>query len=257
MRLNGMRRVVTGAALALAVMFSVAASADAQYRNYDDRYYGNQGQWSRERVADYAYKLGYHTGYGETRQLNYRVGNYRDMPGFRDTNSYQTWMGHEDTYRQNYRKGYEQGHNDANAGRSRRYQKEDVEAVLGTDLDNVYGRDYRYDDPYNRDRRYDRRDDNRYDRRDDYRYGRYDRNEIYRVAQDNGYRDGLRQGQTDRSRNRSYNYNDGSRYRDARAGYRSEYGDRNLYSQAYREGFRRGYDEGYRSRTSSRFPWPF
>jgi hypothetical protein len=247
MRLNGMRRVIGGAVLALAVMFGVTASANAQYRNYDDRYGNQQGQWSRDRVRDYALKLGYHTGYGETRRLNYRVRTYRDMPGFRDSNSYRTWMGHEDTYRENYRRGYEMGHNDAKNGRSRRWQKEDVEAVAGTSLDSIYGngQDYGYNVP-----------NDRYDN-DRYNNGRYDRNEVYRIAQENGYRDGLQVGQQDRSRNRRHNYDD-NRYRNARAGYRSEYGDQNRYAQAYREGFRRGYDEGYRNNaTRSRFPWPF
>jgi hypothetical protein len=252
MRLNGLRGVFSGAVLTLAVMLGTTAVANAQYRNYDDRYYGNtQGQWSRERVADYALKIGYHNGYGETRHLGYQVRSYRDMPGFRDTNSYQTFMGHEDTYRQYYRRGYEMGHNDAKSGRSRRYEKEDAERVLGTDLDNVYGRDDRYD-PYNRDRDY------RNDRRGDYNYGRYNRNDMYRIAQENGYRDGLSQGQNDSARRRSYNYEDDGRYRSASSGYRSEYGDRYTYSQAYRDGYRRGYDQGYRNNNSrSRFPWPF
>jgi hypothetical protein len=256
MRLNGMGRVIGGAVLALAVTLGVTASANAQYRDYDYRNNGYQGQWSRDRVRDYALKIGYHQGYGETRQLNYQVRSYRDMPGFRDTNSFQTWMGHEDTYRENYRRGYEMGHNDAKSGRDRRYGREDVEAVLGNSLENVYGNgsDYRYDDPYYRDR--DNRD-NRYDRRDA-RYGRYDRNEVTRIAQQNGYRDGLQHGQQDRARNRAYNYQNDNRYRNARAGYRSEYGNQNLYEQAFREGYRRGYDDGYRNRnTGSRFPWPF
>jgi hypothetical protein len=84
---------------------------------------------------------------------------------------------------------------------------------------------------------------------------------MYRIAQDNGYRDGLRQGQDDVNRRRRYDYNDDSRYRDASNGYRSEYGNRDAYRNAYREGFKRGYDEGYRrsgnNRGGIRLPWPF
>ena len=59
---------------------------------------------------------------------------------------------------------------------------------------------------------------------------------------DSGYREGLRAGRDDRSRNRQYDYERHQSYRNASAGDRGQYGD----ADAYREGFRRGYDEGYR-----------
>lgn len=72
---------------------------------------------------------------------------------------------------------------------------------------------------------------------------------IYQIAQDNGYRDGLEQGAKDgRDRNR-YRPEDSGRYKDATRGYRSEYGNKDAYKQAYRDGFLRGYEQGFRQYT--------
>ncbi len=246
--------MVSGAALTLALMLGITVAASAQYRNYDDRYYryDDQVRWSKERTQDYAYKLGYHNAYTEARRAyenGYRV-SYRDMPGYRnDTNGYLAWMGHQSDYRSAYRRGYEAGFNDSLAGRPRRYNRQDVERVLGADLEETYEDPYYRNDPYYRGGRNRGHDD-------DYRYGRYGRSDIYRIAQQNGYRDGLRHGEEDRSRRRGYDYSHSDRYRDATSGYRSEYGDREAYRQGYRDGYRRGYDEGYRQ-NNSRSRWPF
>jgi hypothetical protein len=220
--------------LALAI---AAATARAQY--YDDR-----ASWDKEREKRYAYLLGYHTGYSEGRDTrSYRV-SYREMPGYREgVNGYLVWMGDRDTYRDYYRKGYKEGFEDAQHYRPRRYGRDDVEAVLGARLKDVYSED-RYDDDYDHRRRRDH---------DDHR-GRYSRDEVYRIAYQNGYSDGFRHGGEDGERHRSYNYEHASRYREATRGYRSEYGDRDFYRRAYREGYRRGYDDGYR-RSYRR--WPF
>ena len=58
-----------------------------------------------------------------------------------------------------------------------------------------------------------------------------------------GYNRGLRAGEEDARRNQSFNYTDEGDYRDADAGYRSQYGDRTRY----REDFRRGFETGYRA----------
>jgi hypothetical protein len=258
MSMKNFGRTVSGAALTLAMMLGITiasgASAQAQYRDYDrNGGYGQRGYWPKERTRDYAYKLGYHNAYTEARRA-YNSGyrpSAKSMPGYHaDTNGYLDYMRYRDDYRSSYRKGYEQGFNDSMNNRARRYDRGDVEQVLGRDLERTYE-----DDDW-RDR------DNRGDRRggynDDWRNGR---NNMYRIAQDNGYRDGLRQGQDDVNRRRRYDYNDDSRYRDASNGYRSEYGNRDAYRNAYREGFKRGYDEGYRrsgnNRGGVRLPWPF
>jgi hypothetical protein len=254
--------VVSGAALMLVFSVLLSASAQAQqYRDYqDDRYgrqddrNGQQGRWSRERTRDYAFKLGYHQAYseaGDSANRGRRL-SVRDMPGYRnDVNGYLVSMGNRDDYRSSYRRGYEQGFNDAVNGRTRRYGRRAVEEALGGRLKDVYNDDrYDQEDWYNgrRDDRDRGRDGNWQDRNRDGRNDRNDRNDTYRIAQQNGYREGLRQGQDDASRRRNSNYENDNRYRDALSGYRSEFGNRDEYRRAYREGFRQGYEEGYRNR---------
>ena len=128
---------------------------------------------------------------------------------------------------------------------------------------------YRNDDQYRRNR--ERRDD-RYGRNGDYRrndggYGRngdYGRNDdgygrnggygrnngygnnVYRYAQEQGYRDGLNEG-ADRARSGQRYDPQGERdYKKATSGYNSSYGNKGSYKQAYRDGFLRGYQEGFR-----------
>src|ERR1044071_3239389 len=112
MRLNSLRSVVSGAVLLLVFSVLLGASAQAQdrdYRNNGYGQYGYQGQWTRDRTRDYAYKLGYHTGYSEVRDANengYRR-SLRDIPGYRnDTNGYLEVMRYRDDYRSAYRRGF-------------------------------------------------------------------------------------------------------------------------------------------------------
>lgn len=161
MKLNGLRRTINSAALTIAVMFGItiglSSSAQAQYRDYNGRYNNGQSgyqQWPRERVRDYALKLAYHNAYTEAGRASdsRRRPSYRDMPGYRnDTNGYLSWMGYENDYREAYRRGYEMGFNEALQGRSRRYDRDDVERVLGADLQRTYD-----DNPYNDRNRRDR-----------------------------------------------------------------------------------------------------
>src|SRR2546423_5833484 len=171
MRFSSLRRVVSGAVLAVAfgVLLSGAVLAqdrtyqDDRYGRYDDRngQYGTQGRWSKDRVRDYALKLGYHQGYSEVRDMLQYGGrrSVRDIPGYRDdSNGYLGWMGYRDDYRSAYRRGFEMAYEDFTHNRARRYNREDVERVLGGNLKETYNDD-RYD-------RYDR-DDRDYGQRDD------------------------------------------------------------------------------------------
>jgi len=69
----------------------------------------------------------------------------------------------------------------------------------------------------------------------------------YRPYQSEAYGQGLergiRAGEEDSRRNQSFQFTDESDYRSADAGYRSQYGPRELY----RDEFRRGYEAGYRT----------
>jgi len=263
MKRNGMNRIAIGTAmltLAFGILVTGAAPAQAQYRAYDDRngYSGYDGrvQWSNQRAADFAFKLAYHNAYTDA-QREQSVGSrvsLRNMPGYRtDSNGYLAWMGNRDDYRAAYRRGYEAGVSDSMAGRPRRYNREDIERVLGGDLEQMYENNDGYDGAYNRDDRY-RRDNREWDR-GGWGHGRYNRTEIFRIAQQNGYRDGLRAGQEDRNRSRRVGPDRSDRFRDALSGFRSEFGDRESYRQGYRDGFRKGYEEGFRG-TRGRFPFP-
>ncbi len=262
-------------ALSLATTTAQAQYRDDRYRdhrnrdgNYGDRNY--RGYWDKDRTKEYAFIFAYQYAYPEARyarERGYRV-DHDDAPGYRnDVTGYLNWMGDRNVYRDYYRKGYELGWKEGQSNKNCRYERRDAERILGDSFRNVYGHNWDsrnqgyYDDRYGRDDRYRRND--RYDN-DDYRNGRYDRNSVYRIAQENGYRDGLRRGEEDRNRRQDYDVDDWREYRDGTHGYRSEYGNRDQYKQAYRDGFRRGYDEGYRrgrngnsSRRPFPFPWPF
>jgi hypothetical protein len=241
---------ISTVAIVMLFGFGIVASANAQGNYNQDRYGRNDDsrvRWTRERTRQYAHLLGYHQAYSEGRDASAggsRV-NVRQMPGYRnDTNGFLAWMGFREDYRSQYRRGYEEGFRDSQTGRARRYTRSDVERVLGGGLKEVYegGREYDYD-------RYDRDD------RNDNRDRRYSREEIYRIAQQLGYQDGLRRGQETRRYNRRSEYDRTDEYRNGLRGFRAEYGDRPAFQQGYREGFRRGYEEGYRNTTgNSRWP---
>jgi hypothetical protein len=249
-------------AMLIAVNVATTQSAHAQWRR-NDRYNQNDDRvrWTPQRTRQYANMLGYHNAYSEAKEVvnSGRRVSVRDMPGYRNNvNGWLAWMGDANIYRDSYRRGYEEGFRDGTNDRTRRYRRADLERVLGDSMKNVYnGDDNDYDDDrwqrgrgrgnggWGRDGRDDR--------------GRFDRNEVLRIAQQNGYREGAQHGQDDRSRRRSFNYNDAREYRDATIGYQFEYGDRGVYQQGFREGYRRGYEDAYRGRstTGQRFQWPF
>jgi flagellar biosynthesis/type III secretory pathway protein FliH len=71
-------------------------------------------------------------------------------------------------------------------------------------------------------------------------------NESRRVAFDNGYREGVKEGDRDaRSRN-TFNYQDERTWQRADKGYHRSFGDRQRYEQTFRSGFASGYSDAYR-----------
>jgi hypothetical protein len=107
---------------------------------------------------------------------------------------------------------------------------------------------------YGQDRDYRRdRDDDYYRRNRDYRrdqnYGYYG-NDLYRVAQENGYRSGYVQGDSDAAYGRPYNPRGGRVYKDGIQGYNPYFGDKRAYKQAFQQAFQQGYDEGFRRRNT-------
>ncbi len=102
------------------------------------------------------------------------------------------------------------------------------------------------------------RDDRGYGRNGGYnRDGGYGRNggygsDIFRVAGDNGYQDGLRKGADD-AREGHNNPTGTSEYKHATNGYDRRYGNKDDYKQAYRDGFLQGFDEAQRRYGNGRY----
>ncbi|HKP46223.1 MAG TPA: hypothetical protein VJT50_06445 [Pyrinomonadaceae bacterium] len=127
-------------------------------------------------------------------------------------------------------------------------------------------RDRDHDRDGRRDRDRDRRrDDDNYRRSGVYRqggYGNYGYN-VYQIAQQRGYQDGLYTGSNDARRGQSYNPQRSHFYRDADSGYSSSYGNRGQFRQAYRQGFLQGYRQGFQQNGgynrngtyNQRWPW--
>jgi hypothetical protein len=69
---------------------------------------------------------------------------------------------------------------------------------------------------------------------------------VNRIAYDNGFREGLKEGEKDGRSRDPFRYQDEGDFRDADIGYRRQYGDVVRYRQLFRQGFADGYAEGYR-----------
>ena len=67
-----------------------------------------------------------------------------------------------------------------------------------------------------------------------------------RVAYDQGYREGIKEGEKDARRGDRFYYQDEKEFRDGDRGYHRNYGDRERYRQSFRSGYATGYQDGYR-----------
>ena len=105
---------------------------------------------------------------------------------------------------------------------------------------------YRQDDPnYRQDRVEDpdyRQDRDRdHDRDRDQQYG----SAYSKQARERGYQDGLSHGQGDARGHHSFRPTDSDAFKNADAGYRSDFGDKNAYRDVYRKAYEEGYRQGY------------
>jgi hypothetical protein len=66
-----------------------------------------------------------------------------------------------------------------------------------------------------------------------------------RVAYNNGFQEGQRYGEADRSRGKRYEPTGSGVYQDADRGYSSSYGDKSAYRSSFRNGYLAGYQRGY------------
>ena len=69
--------------------------------------------------------------------------------------------------------------------------------------------------------------------------------EARRVAFDNGYREGLKEGERDGRQRTTYRYQDNRNWQRGDKGYNRSYGDLDRYRQQFRTGFSEGYQAGY------------
>lgn len=75
--------------------------------------------------------------------------------------------------------------------------------------------------------------------------------ESRQVAYDNGYREGIKEGERDAKRRDAFNYQDERTWQRADKGYRRSYGDPVRYQQTFRTGYAAGYSDGYRRHAPS------
>ncbi|HSE97008.1 MAG TPA: hypothetical protein VLD57_01985, partial [Blastocatellia bacterium] len=189
--------------LMLGIGMTASVPAQAQYRDYDRN--RQQSRWNERLTKEVGFMVGYLRAYTDGRQLlryGYRA-DYDDMANYRnDSMGWMSKMHYRDQYRQAYRNGYQLGFREAQANRRPRYDRRDLERLLNESITSAYGRDILAEENNWNDWRDGRRND-RDDRWND-RYGRYDRNEVIRIAQQNGYREGQQHGNQDRARRRGY-----------------------------------------------------
>lgn len=110
-----------------------------------------------------------------------------------------------------------------------------------------------------RERREDRRENRREEReerredREELRgtYNRYGNN-VFRQAQENGFREGLQQGQDDAAQGRYRNPQSSNFYKKATSGYSNRYGNKEAYRDAYRRAFIQGYQQGQNQNNGNR-----
>ena len=66
-----------------------------------------------------------------------------------------------------------------------------------------------------------------------------------RVAYDNGFREGVKQGEKDAKKSEPFSYQDDKTFQHADKGYHREFGTLDRYRQSFRTGYSAGYSDGY------------
>lgn len=189
-------------------------------------YYG-QGRYPRagQRVDDRAYRNGFEQGrqLGENDARRGRSYDYDNHREYRNADAGYGGYGNRNDYRREFRQGFLAGYDEG--------YRRDARGASRYPSGPVYG---------------DRNRDGYPDR--GYPGTGYPGGGVYRSpAADNGYRDGLEEGQkAARDRNRPDPVRE-SRYRDGERGYDRRYGARDDYKREYRAAFVQGYNEGYRN----------
>jgi len=223
--------------LLLLVGFAASSSVQAQYdRNRRDRNWDNYGNYGGSfDLRQTALNAGYNEGLrdGTTARQRNRSADYGSQSAYRKgTKDYSSRLGDRELYRRYFREAYVTGFNDGynpggfnnanNGNRNRDWDRDrDRNSSNGVwDRNNRRGRDW----------------------------GRYDNyggtNELRQTALNAGYNEGIKEGRSDRSRNRPDDFRNNSKYQQATTDYNSRYGDRELYRRYYRAGYENGYYDG-------------
>jgi hypothetical protein len=232
-----LRRAVKGALLSVSLVFGLmlvtSLTAQAQHRNRDDNGYGYGNGRNVYRIAS---QQGYRDGVDHGAE-HLREGKRFNPEGTRHykdgDEGYRSEYGNKDAYKQAYREGFRRGYEVG-------YRQYSDNRYPGRNRnDPNYGHD---DDGYGSYGDY----GNNGDYGDNGGNGGYGNNDIYRVARDQGYRDGVDHGAEHAREGKRYDPESTRHYKDGDEGYRRENGNKDAYKQAYRESFKRGYDVGFR-----------
>ncbi len=76
-------------------------------------------------------------------------------------------------------------------------------------------------------------------------YAQRSYNDAQRAAYDNGFREGVKQGENDGRRNNAFAFQDERTYQRADKGYHREFGTLERYRTSFRSGYSAGYSDGY------------
>jgi hypothetical protein len=237
-------RVVSVAAMA-AVMAVGASAAPAQYdgHGWDDHGRGGYGsRMSRSDIQRLAIVNGYADGYehGLGDRRNRESFNYQHADEYRNARSgYSTDWRLERDYQNWYRQGYSRGYSDAYYGRSRNrdYDRGRVDRYPSANRYPAYGGGYGSGGYY------------------DNREGDKDRDDVARIAAQNGYNSGFQRGQYDAQQRNRPNPQGHGAYQFGYDGFDRSWGSASTYQQYYRQYFVQGYQDGYNRRSFNRSPY--
>ena len=222
--------LLLGFTILLCVGFGSSVTSNAQDRNSDqsrrdrnwDRY-GNYGGSTELRQT--ALNAGYNEGIrvSNNDRQNRRHPNYHNSAVYRRaTQNYNSRLGDRTLYQRYFREAFENGYN-----------------FNGDDPDN-FGRSdrSRYPDrnntsnPTRRGRNWDG-------------YGNFGGSaDLRQTALNAGYNEGEKQGQKDRKRNTTNNFQGQSAYQKATKDYSARLGSRDVYQRYFREAYENGYSDG-------------
>ncbi|MBV9074702.1 MAG: hypothetical protein JOZ10_13810 [Acidobacteria bacterium] len=213
------RTLALGAALVSTSVWSFGQDYHrSQYQDRDDRA---------------AYRSGYDEG---RRDAESRRAFHPDDHHFRENDD-----------RKAYREGYEAGFNSLRRGDHDGDRDRDRDRDGDRERDHDRDGDRDHDRDGDRDRDHDR--DGDHDRASQWHnggnnggFGGY--GNMSQIAQQNGYRDGMNDGQHDRQTGHSFRPTHDDNYKNA-PGYSSSMGDRQQYKNMYRQAYEQAYPQGY------------